>query len=78
MSSDKFDQVTVSCKQFYEAVVIDIKTLNVDDIAVSDPVTDDKKGKRYIVGYNINGKIVALLIKTPRNVYCDVSKHSET
>ena len=42
-------------------------------------ITDDKKGKRYIVGYNINGKIVALRIKTPRNVKSyGVSKYSET
>ena len=79
MSSYKFGQVTVSSKQFYEAVVIDIKTLNIDNIVVSDPITDDKKGKRYIVGHNIDGKLVAIRIKTPKNVYSyGVSKYSET
>ena len=58
MSFYKFGQVTISSKQFYEAVVIDIKTLNVDNIQVSDPITDNKKGKRYIIGYNIEGKIM--------------------
>ena len=65
MPSYKFGQVTVSSKQFYGSIYIDIKTLNVDNIVISDPITDDKKGKRYIIGYNINGKIVALRIKTP-------------
>ena len=79
MSFYKFGQVTISSKQFYEAVVIDIKTLNVDNILVSDPILDNKKGKRYIIGYNIEGKIVALRIKTPKNVYSyGVSQYSET
>ena len=79
MSFYKFGQVTISSKEFYEAVVIDIKTLNVDNILVSDPLLDNKKGKRYIIGYNIEGKIVALRIKTPKNVYSyGVSQYSET
>ena len=65
MSFYKFGQVTVSSKEFYEAIDIDIKTLNIDNILVSDPILDNKKGKRYIIGYNIEGKIVALRIKTP-------------
>ena len=73
MSYYKFGQVTVSSKQFYGS--IDIETLNVDNIVVSDPITDDKKGKRYIVGYNIDGKIVALRIKTPKNVYQNTPNH---
>ena len=63
MSSYKFGQVTVDSKQLYKAIEIDIKTLNVDNIVVSDPITDDKNGKRYIIGYNIDNKIVALRIK---------------
>ena len=79
MSSYKFGQVTISSKQFYEAVVIDIKTLNIDNILVSDPITDNKNGKRYIIGYNIDGKIVALRIKTPKNIYSyGVSKYTES
>ena len=79
MSFYKFGQVTVSSKPFYEAIDIDIKTLNVDNILVSDPIIDNKKGKRYIIGYNIEGKIVALRIKTPKNVYSyGVSQYSET
>ena len=79
MSFYKFGQVTISSKEFYEAVVINIKTLNIDNIVVSDPVLDNKKGKRYIIGYNIDGKIVALRIKTPKNVYSyGVSQYSET
>ena len=79
MSSYKFGQVTVSSKSFYEAIDIDIKTLNVDNIVVSDPIIHNKKGKRYIIGYNIEGKIVALRIKTPKNVVSyGVSQYSET
>ena len=79
MSSYKFGQVTVSSKQFYESIYIDINTLNIDNIVISDPIVDNKKGKRYIVGYNIDGKIVAVRIKTPKNVYSyGVQKNSET
>ena len=45
MSFYKFGQVTISSKEFYEAIDIDIKTLNIDNILVSDPVMDNKKGK---------------------------------
>ena len=79
MSSYKFGKVIVSSKPFYEAIDIDIKTLNVDNIVVSDHIIDNKKGKRYIIGYNIEGEIVALRIKTPKNVYSyGVSQYSET
>ena len=79
MSSYKFGQVIVSSKPFYEAIDIDIKTLNVDNIVVSYPITYDKKGKLYIIGYNSEGKIVALRIKIPKNVYSyGVSQYSET
>ena len=80
MSFYKFGQVTISSKEFYEAVVIDIKTLNIANIVVSDPITDNNKnGKRYIIGYNIDGKIVALRIKTPKNIYSyGVSKYTES
>ena len=79
MSSHKFGQVTVDSKQFYEVIEIGIKTLNVDNIVVSDFRSDDKKGKRYIIGYNIDNKIVALRIKTPENAYSyGVSKYTET
>ena len=53
--------------------------MNIDNIVVSDPITDDIKGKRCIVGYNIDCKIVVIRIKTPKNVYSyGVSKYSET
>ena len=79
MSSYKFGQVTVSSKQFYGSIDTDIKTLNVDNIVVSDPIIDNKKGKRYIVGYNIDGKIIPLRIKTSKSVFSyGVQKNSET
>ena len=79
MSSYKFGQVTISSKEFYEAVVIDIKTLNIDNIVVSDHILDNKNGKRYIIGYNVACKIVALRIKTPKNIYSyGVSKYTES
>ena len=46
---------------------------------LSDPIIDNKNGKRYIIGYNIDGKIVALRIKTPKNIYSyGVSKYTES
>ena len=79
MTSYNFGQVTVSSNQFYEAIYIDITTLNVHNIVVSDPITDGKKGTRYNIGCNIDHKIIACCIKTPNNVYSNVvSKYSET
>ena len=44
-------------------------TLNVDNIVVSDPITCAKTDSRYHIGYKIDKKIVALRIKTPKNIY---------
>ena len=57
MSFYKFGQVTVSSKEFYEAIDIDIKTLNIDNILVSDPILDNKKGKRYIMDIILRVKL---------------------
>ena len=69
MSSFKFGQVTVSSKDFYKVISIDYSTLNVYNIVVSDPITCAKTDSRYMVGYKIDEKIVALRIKTPKNIY---------
>ena len=66
MAYYKFGQI--SSKKNYEAIDIDIKMLNFDKIVVSDPVIDDKKGKSYIVVYNIDGKIVTCG-KKPLRIY---------
>ena len=69
MSSFKFGQVIVSSKDFYKVIPIDYYTLNVDNIMVSEPITCAKTDSRYMVGYKIWDKIVALRIKTPKNIY---------
>ena len=52
MSSYKFGQVTADSEQFYEAIDIDIKTLNDDNIVVSDPITNDKKRETPKIAYS--------------------------
>ena len=54
MSSFKFDQVTVASEDFYKVIPIDIDTLNVDNIMVSEPITCEKTDCRYMVGYKID------------------------
>ena len=69
MSSFKFGQQNVSSKDFYKVIPIDYSTLDVDNIVVSDPITCAKTDSRYMIGYKMDHKIVALRIKTPKNIY---------
>ena len=70
MSSFKFGQQNILTKDFYKVIPIDYFTLDVDNIVVSDPITFfGKTDTRYVIGYKIDGKIVALHIKTPKDIY---------
>ena len=69
MSIFKFGQQNVSSEDFYKVIPVDYSTLNVANIVVSEPITCAKTGSRYMVGYKIDDKIVALRIKTPKNIY---------
>ena len=62
----KFGQEKVATKDFYgQRQIIDIFTINVNKVVVSDNVScNDGKDYRYIVGYQVDGALMPLLIKT--------------
>ena len=67
----KFGQKEVKTKDFYgQRQITDIFTIEVNKLAVSDKVScNNGKDCRYIVGYHVDGALVPLFIKTPKNVF---------
>ena len=76
----KFGQKEVKTKDFYgQRQITDIFTINVSKLVVSDKVScNNGKDYRYIVGYQVDGALTQLFIKTPRNIfsYC-VSQYNK-
>ena len=66
----KVGQKEVTTKDFYEQKQItDIFTMDINKLMVSDKVPcNNGKGCRYIVGYQINGGVIPLFIKTSKNI----------
>ena len=66
----KFGQKEVTAKEFYkQRQITDIFTIDVNKVAVSDKVScNNGKDCRYIAGYQIDGALTPLFIKTPKNV----------
>ena len=62
----KFGQKEVTTRDFYgQRQIIDIFTININKVVVSDKVPcNNGKYCRYIVGYQFDGGLVPLLIKT--------------
>ena len=69
----KFGQkeVTTITKNFYgQSQITAISTIDVNKFVVSDRVPcNNRKGYCYIVGYQVDGGLVPLLIKTPKNIF---------
>ena len=67
----KFDQKEVTTKDFYgQRQITDIFTTDVNKVVVSDKVScNNGKDCRYIVGYQVNGALMPLFIKTPKNTF---------
>ena len=67
----KFGQKEVTTKDFYgQRQITDIFAINVNKLVVSDKVPcNNGKGCRIIVGYQIDGALIPLFIKTPKNVF---------
>ena len=67
-----FGQKEVTTKDFYgqRQKITDIFTIDVNKAAVSDKVScNNGKDCRYIVGYQVDGGLIPLFIKTPKNIF---------
>ena len=67
----KFGQKEVTTKDFYgQRQVTDIFMIDVNKLVISDKVPcNNGKDYRYIVDYQVDGVLVPLLIRTPKNVF---------
>ena len=74
----KFGQTEVAFKYFHEQrQITDTFTIDVNKLVVSDKVPcNNGKDCHYIVGYQDDGVLVPLFIKTPKNIFgYDVSQY---
>ena len=67
----KFGQKEVTTKEFYgQRQITNIFTIDINKVVVSDKVPcNNGKDCRYIVGYQADGELVPLFIKTPKNIF---------
>ena len=67
----KFGQKEVTAKEFYsQRQITDIFTFDIKKVVVSDKVScNNGKDCRYIVGYQVDGGLIPLFIKTPKNIF---------
>ena len=67
----KFGQKEVTAKDFYkQRQITDIFTIDINKAVVFDKVSyNNGKDCRYIVGYKVDGVLIPLFIKTPKNIF---------
>ena len=67
----KFGQKEVTTKIFYgQRQITDIFTIDVNKVVASDKVScNNGKDCRYIVGYQVDGALIPLVIKTLKNIF---------
>ena len=67
----KFGQKEVTTKGFYgQKQITDIFTTDVNKLVISDNVPcSNGKDCRYIVGYQVDGGVIPLFIKIPKNIF---------
>ena len=67
----KFGQKEVATKDFNgQRQITDIFTIDVNRVVVSDKVPcSNGKDCRYIVGYQVDGGLILLFIKMPKNIF---------
>ena len=67
----KFGQKKVTAKDFYkQRQITDILTIDINKVVVSDKVScNNGKDCRYILGYQVDGALIPLFIKTPKNIF---------
>ena len=67
----KFGQKEVTAKEFYkQRQITDIFTIDVNKVVISDKVScNNGNDSRYIVGYQVDGALIPLFIKTTKNIF---------
>ena len=67
----KFGQKEVLTKDFYgQRQITDIFTININKLVISDKVScNNGKDCRYFVRYQVDGVLLPLFIKTPKNIF---------
>ena len=67
----KFGQKEVTTKDFYgQRQITDIFMIDANKLVISDKVScNNGKDRCYIVGYQVDGVLIPLFIKTPKNVF---------
>ena len=67
----KFGQKEVTAKGFYkQRQITDIFTIDMNKVVVSNKVSrNNGKVDRYIAGYQVDGALIPLFIKTPKNIF---------
>ena len=67
----KFGQKEVATQDFHgQRRIINTFTIDVNRVVVSDKVPcNNGKDCRYIVGYQVDGGLIPLFIKTPKNIF---------
>ena len=67
----KFGQKDVTTKDFYgQRQIIDLFTIDVNKLVISDKVScNNGEDCRYIVGYQVDGVLIPLFIKTPKDIF---------
>ena len=67
----KFGQKEVTTKDFYgQRQITNIFTIDINKVVISDKVQyNNGKDCRCIVGYQVDGVLVPLFIKTPKNIF---------
>ena len=73
----KLGQKEVRTRDFYEQrQITDIFTIHINKVVVSDKVPcNNGKDCRYIVGYQVDGGLIPLFIKTPKDIFNDSVSH---
>ena len=67
----KLGQKEVTTKEFYgQRQISNISTINVNKVVVFDKVPcNNGQGCRYNVGYKVDGALIPLFIKIPKNMF---------
>ena len=67
----KFGQKEITAKDFYkQRQITDIFMIDVNKVIVSEKVScNNGKDCRYIAGYQVDGALMPLFVKTPKNIF---------
>ena len=75
----KFGQKEVTTKEFYgQRQLTDIFRIDTNKLVISDKVScNNGKDCRYVLGYQVDGGLISLFIKTPKHIFSYVVSQSD-